>query len=162
MCGGMVGWVGGRVPMTLGRHMGDGSKRQQKDPGWWGGGGCTSLSGCGGSSATLSSCGGAPLTCKHHRNLARHCRRVYVLQDPALSFLESMAARYGIKPEARHVTYVVSGLAKATNFDDASSLIDAAGNRGWGRNAGEPGQHGCSGCHGSEQRLAGTLDVGAP
>jgi hypothetical protein len=90
----------------------------------------------------LSSCGGAPLTYKHHRNLARHCWCVYVLQDPALSFLESMAARYGIKPEARHVTYVVSGLAKATNFDDASSLIDAAGNRGWGRNAGEPGQHG--------------------
>jgi hypothetical protein len=59
-----------------------------------------------------------------------------LLQDPALSFLESMAARYGIKPEARHVTYVVAGLAKATNFDDASSLIDAAGNRGWGRNAG--------------------------
>lgn len=58
------------------------------------------------------------------------------LQDAALSFLEGMAARYGIKPEARHVTYVVAGLAKATNFDDASSLIDAAGNRGWGRNAG--------------------------
>jgi hypothetical protein len=37
VCGGMVGWVGGRVPMTLGRHMGDGSKRQQNDSGWGGG-----------------------------------------------------------------------------------------------------------------------------
>lgn len=67
---------------------------------------------------------------------ARMCVCLTLLQDPALSFLEGMAARYGLKPEARHVTYVVDGLAKAANFDDASSLIDAAGNRGWGRNAG--------------------------
>lgn len=48
-----------------------------------------------------------------------------------------MAPKHGLKPEARHVTYVVGGLAGAGNFDDASSLIDAAGNRGWGRTAGK-------------------------
>lgn len=34
------------------------------------------------------------------------------------------------------MTYVVAAYAAAGEFDDASSLIDAAGNRGWGRNAG--------------------------
>jgi hypothetical protein len=57
-------------------------------------------------------------------------------QDVALMFLESMAPKYGLKPEARHVTHLVGALAAAGSFDDASSLIDAAGNKGWGRNAG--------------------------
>lgn len=58
------------------------------------------------------------------------------VQDGALALLEGLAPRYGIKPEARHVAVVVGGLARAGNFDDASSLLDAAGNRGWGRSAG--------------------------
>lgn len=58
------------------------------------------------------------------------------LQDVALTFLESMGPKYGLKPEARHVTHLVGALAAAGSFDDASSLIDAAGNEGWGRNAG--------------------------
>jgi hypothetical protein len=70
-------------------------------------------------------------------SVKKTCSNSWLLcrQDASLTFLETMAPKYGIKPEARHVTYVVAGLAGAGNFDDASSLIDAAGNRSWGRNA---------------------------
>jgi hypothetical protein len=67
------------------------------------------------------------------------CLRVPVSllpQDVALTFLESMGPKYGLKPEARHVTHLVGALAAAGSFDDASSLIDSAGGKGWGRNAG--------------------------
>eukprot|EP00879_Flechtneria_rotunda_P015417 GHRR01016120.1.p1 GENE.GHRR01016120.1~~GHRR01016120.1.p1 ORF type:complete len:216 (+),score=88.11 GHRR01016120.1:1114-1761(+) len=56
--------------------------------------------------------------------------------DAALKFLESMGQRYAMKPEARHVNYVVAAFANGGNLTDAAALADAAGSRGWGRNAG--------------------------
>ncbi|KAF8065665.1 pentatricopeptide repeat-containing protein [Scenedesmus sp. PABB004] len=56
--------------------------------------------------------------------------------DAALKVLEGLSARYGFRPEARHVNYVVAAEALAGNMPDAAGLVDAAGSRGWGRDAG--------------------------
>eukprot|EP00775_Hariotina_reticulata_P005582 gene5582-5820_t len=60
------------------------------------------------------------------------------LQEPdaALTFLEGMPTRYQVKPEARHVNYVVAAFSLQGNLTDARGLVDAAGPRGWGRDAG--------------------------
>lgn len=50
--------------------------------------------------------------------------------------LETARSRHGFTPEARHVNYVVAAYAAAGNATDAAGLVDAAGSRGWGRDAG--------------------------
>ncbi|KAF6261647.1 hypothetical protein COO60DRAFT_743720 [Scenedesmus sp. NREL 46B-D3] len=56
--------------------------------------------------------------------------------DAALKVLETARSRHGFTPEPRHVNYVVAAYALAGNFTDAAGLTDAAGSRGWGRDAG--------------------------
>jgi hypothetical protein len=58
------------------------------------------------------------------------------LQDAALKVLETARSRHNFTPEARHVNYVVAAYARAGNLIDAAGLTDAAGSRGWGRDAG--------------------------
>jgi hypothetical protein len=58
------------------------------------------------------------------------------LQDAALKVLETARSRHNFTPEARHVNYVVAAYAHAGNLIDAAGITDAAGSRGWGRDAG--------------------------
>lgn len=53
------------------------------------------------------------------------------LQDSALRFLEDMQAKYGFRPEARHVNYVVEAEALAGNLADAAGLMEASGRCCW-------------------------------
>lgn len=71
-----------------------------------------------------------------HACTAHHTPFSLALQDGALQLLESLEPRHGIRPQARHINWVVAAEAAAGNLADARGLVDAAGARGWGRNAG--------------------------
>jgi len=48
-------------------------------------------------------------------------------QDAALNFLEALPTKYRVKPEARHVNYVVEAFSLQGNLADARGLVDASG-----------------------------------